>query len=74
MFEADVSVQVVDGSGAVIQDSFTTATCGSGCRGRFTTWLDVGDHVGPATLRLFQVSADDGSELDVVSVPITVID
>lgn len=73
VLDGSVSVQVVDGSGTIIQDISTAVGCGADCRGRFTTWLDVGDYVGPATLRLFQVSADDGSELDAVSVPFAVI-
>jgi len=73
VFEATVSVQVLDAGGAVIHDSFTTATCGSGCRGSFVTWLTFDGYTGPATLRLFEVSSMDGSDTNVVEFPITVV-
>lgn len=73
VFEAVVSLEVVDGSGVVIQSSTTMASCGTGCRGRFTTWLDLGEYSGPAVLRLFEVSARDGAEINQVSIPITVV-
>lgn len=73
VFEATVSVQVLDASGAVIHDSFTNATCGTGCRGSFVTWLTFDGYTGPATLRLFEVSAKDGSDTNVVEFPITVV-
>ena len=36
VFEANVTVQVVDAAGRVVGEKFTTATCGTGCRGTFT--------------------------------------
>jgi germination protein M len=36
VFEANVTVDVVDSSGRVVGNAFTTATCGSGCRGTFS--------------------------------------
>jgi immunoglobulin-like protein involved in spore germination/sporulation and spore germination protein len=36
VFEANVTVEVADSSGRVVGSKFTTATCGSGCRGTFT--------------------------------------
>jgi hypothetical protein len=73
VFEATVSVQVLDAGGALIHDSFTTATCGTGCRGNFVTWLTFDGYTGPATLRLFEVSSKDGSDTNVVEFPITVV-
>jgi spore germination protein GerM len=35
VFEANVSVEVLDASGKEIAKTFTTATCGTGCRGFF---------------------------------------
>ena len=35
VFEANVSVQVLDSAGKEIASTFTTATCGSGCRGTY---------------------------------------
>ena len=35
VFEANVSVQILDENDDVLAETFTTATCGSGCRGTF---------------------------------------
>jgi germination protein M len=39
VFEANVTVEVLDAAGNVVGNGFTTATCGSGCRGAFTITL-----------------------------------
>jgi hypothetical protein len=39
VFEANVSVEVLDASGRELAGTFTTATCGSGCRGSFAVSL-----------------------------------
>jgi immunoglobulin-like protein involved in spore germination/sporulation and spore germination protein len=39
VFEANVTVEILDASGNVVGNDFTTATCGSGCRGTFTITL-----------------------------------
>jgi len=73
VFEATVSLQVVDADGELLQEGFTTATCGTGCRGRFVTYIDVGGYTGPATLRLFESSPKDGSETGLVEAAITIV-
>ncbi len=35
VFEANVGIQILDENGDVIVETFTTATCGTGCRGTF---------------------------------------
>jgi hypothetical protein len=37
VFEANVGIQILDADGNVIVETFTTATCGTGCRGTFRT-------------------------------------
>lgn len=39
VFEANVTVEILDTAGNVVGHGFTTATCGSGCRGTFTIAL-----------------------------------
>jgi immunoglobulin-like protein involved in spore germination/sporulation and spore germination protein len=39
VFEANVTVDIVDSSGRVVGNAFTTATCGSGCRGTFSVTI-----------------------------------
>jgi Sporulation and spore germination/Immunoglobulin-like domain of bacterial spore germination len=36
VFEANVTVEVLDAAGHVVGSTFTTATCGTGCRGTFS--------------------------------------
>jgi sporulation and spore germination protein/immunoglobulin-like protein involved in spore germination len=36
VFEANVTVQVLDASGHLVGKTFTTATCGTGCRGTYS--------------------------------------
>lgn len=39
VFEANVTVKILDESGDVIAETFTTATCGTGCRGTYRVSL-----------------------------------
>ena len=42
VFEANVSIQILDADGNVLAETFTTATCGTGCRGTFRTAVAYG--------------------------------
>ena len=71
VFEAVVSIAILDEHRNVIASSFTMATCGTGCRGTYTT--DVRYDVGtrqPGTIRVYEVSAKDGSPLHIVEIPV----
>lgn len=71
VFEATVSIAVLDGEGAEMHEEFVTATCGSGCWGEFSTGIDPGLIVpGESSIRVFQHSAEDGSIVDAITVPI----
>jgi hypothetical protein len=37
VFEANVGIQILDEDGNVLVETFTTATCGTGCRGTYRT-------------------------------------
>lgn len=70
VFEATVSMRLVVG-GEEIASGFTTATCGTGCRGTYSGLLEFDvDGVTEATLEVFESSAEDGSPLHVVAVPL----
>ncbi|MGH2821377.1 MAG: Gmad2 immunoglobulin-like domain-containing protein [Actinomycetota bacterium] len=71
VFEATVSYDLVTAAGDVLAEGFTTATCGTGCRGRFSKRIpfEVRERT-LATLNLFESSAEDGSRLFEVSVPV----
>jgi hypothetical protein len=71
VFEAVVSIAILDEHRNVIASSFTMATCGTGCRGTYTT--DVRYDVAtrqPGTIRVYEVSAKDGSPLHIVEIPV----
>ena len=62
--------RILDQNGKVIASTFTMATCGSGCRGTWET--DVPYDVTatqPGTIRVYEVSAMDGSKINVVNIP-----
>jgi hypothetical protein len=72
VFEAVVSIAILDQDGKVIASTFTMATCGTGCRGTWET--DVAYDVGATqsgTIRVYEVSAMDGSKINVVNIPVT---
>ena len=72
VFEATVSIRVLDANGDVIAEAFTTAACGTGCRGDFSTQVEV--PIGaeqPGTILVFESSAQDGSMINAVEIPVT---
>jgi hypothetical protein len=72
VFEATVSLKILDQTGTEIARTFTNATCGTGCRGDYS--VTVRYHVTaeqPGTILVYQVSAKDGSMADVQSIPVT---
>lgn len=74
VFEATVSIRIIGADGKVLKETFTTATCGSGCRGDFSkriTFSVDGEQQG--RVELLSYSAEDGSPQDVISVPVTLM-
>jgi hypothetical protein len=74
VFEGTVQVWIVDATGNRIADTFTTATCGNGCRGDFA--VDVAFSVGaaqPGTIVVFSESPEDGSKMHTVRIPVTLL-
>jgi len=72
VFEATVSVRIRDASGAEIATTFTTATCGSGCRGRYSVAVRYQvSGVQRGTVEVFSVSPKDGSDQHLVRIPVT---
>jgi immunoglobulin-like protein involved in spore germination/sporulation and spore germination protein len=72
VFEAVVSMVILDQHGETVASTFTMATCGTGCRGTYSA--DVRYDVGttqPGTIRVFEVSAMDGSPQHIVEIPVT---
>jgi immunoglobulin-like protein involved in spore germination len=74
VFEATVSIRVLDERGTMIAESFTTATCGTGCRGDYATDVPFAiDHRQPGTVQVFESSAKDGSMINTVEIPVTLL-
>ena len=74
VFEATVSIRILDETGNVIADTFATATCGTGCRGDYSDRVRFAvDTEQPGTIEVFEVSAEDGSMIDVVRIPVTLL-
>lgn len=72
VFEATVSVRIIDSVNNMIAETFTTATCGTGCRGNYT--VDVPYSVTteqPGMIQVFEVSALDGRPTNVVRIHVT---
>jgi hypothetical protein len=69
-FEANFQYEVLDADGDVIDENFVTATSGTGTRGTFEfTTADVED--AATTLVVFETSAEDGSRIHEVEIPLT---
>lgn len=69
VFEATVSLEIVDPSGQVVYQDFTTATCGTGCWGEYVFSLDTPALTPRNLVRVFWNSPEDGSRRDVVYIP-----
>lgn len=74
VFEATVSISVLDAAGTEIVRTFTTATCGTGCRGDYSesVHFDV-DRTQPGTIRVYESSAENGEPINVVEIPVTLV-
>jgi hypothetical protein len=68
-FEATFHYELLDAAGSILDEDFVTATSGTGTRGTFEfTTADVDD---VATLVVFERSAEDGSRMREVRIPLT---
>jgi len=70
-FEATFQVEILDAGGRVVGKRFVTATSGSGTRGTFQAKVPfrVGEK-GPGKLVVYELSAEDGSRLHEVEIPL----
>jgi hypothetical protein len=71
VFEATVSMRILDLNGQEIATRFTTATCGSGCRGSFSLALPYRvAREQNGLIEIYEVSPKDGSRNAVVRIPV----
>ena len=71
VFEATVSMRIIGPDNEVIAETFATATCGTGCRGTYRKNIPFQVvEVTEGFIEVFESSAQDGSPLHVVRVPV----
>jgi hypothetical protein len=72
VFEATVSLRILNERGKEIARTFTTATCGTGCRGDYSASVEYRvDREQPGIIEVFESSAEDGRPINVVRIPVT---
>src|SRR5215472_14186669 len=66
VFEAVVSVRILDPAGQEIARTFTTASCGTGCRGNYSVTISYpAARAEPGTIEVFESSAKNGLPVNV---------
>jgi len=74
VFEASVSLTLVDGNGLIIWEGFTTATCGTGCRGEWAIEIPYEvDAPQMGAIIAWEESARDGSQVNVREHPVWLV-
>jgi hypothetical protein len=72
VFEAVVSARILDLAGHEIARTFTTASCGTGCRGDYSVTISYSvPQTEPGTIEVFENSAKDGQPVNVQLIPVT---
>jgi hypothetical protein len=72
VFEATVSVRILNSAGHEIARTFTTASCGTGCRGGYSVTIPYSvPRAQPGTIVVFESSAKDGQPVNVQQIPVT---
>jgi hypothetical protein len=71
VFEATVSLRILNSAGDEIARTFTTATCGTGCRGDYSVPVHYTvTHEEPGTIEVFETSMENGQPLHVQLIPV----
>lgn len=74
VFEATVSLRILDARGKEIIRTFTTATCGTGCRGDYSKSVRFSvPSKQRGTIEVFEESAETGEPINVVRIPVTLL-
>jgi hypothetical protein len=73
-FEATCLIKIVDESGAQVGFQVVTATSGSGQRGTFDVSMPFTiDRAGPGSILAYEESAEDGSVVNEVEIPVQLV-
>lgn len=74
VFEATLQMRLLDAEGDRLARAFTTATCGTGCRGDFSHDLSfTTEREQQGVVEVWWSSPEDGSRRDVVRIPVTLV-
>jgi Immunoglobulin-like domain of bacterial spore germination len=74
VFEANVRIRILDENGEILADTFTTATCGTGCRGDYRKRVRFSvDHEQPGLVQVFEESAENGEPINMVEIPVVLV-
>jgi hypothetical protein len=72
VFEAVVSMRILDSAGHEIARTFTTASCGTGCRGDYSVAVSyLVPRTEHGTIEVFESSAKNGLPVHVQLIPVT---
>jgi len=72
-FEANVLYAITDGDGLIVAEGFTTATAGNGTWGSFEETVTFeAETAGVGAVIVWEESAEDGSQINVVEYPVDV--
>jgi germination protein M len=72
VFEATFHVRILDAGGRSLADGPVMASCGSGCLGTFDVTVPyAATAAAPATLQVYELSAADGSVINLTEYPVT---
>lgn len=72
VFEAVVSIKILDENGKVLASTFANASCGTGCRGDYSASVQYTvSHQQSGVVEVYEVSAKDGSAVNVQDIPVT---
>jgi CheY-like chemotaxis protein len=72
VFEAVVSVRILDSAGNQIARTFSTASCGTGCRGGYSIPVSYTvTRAEPGTIEVFESSPKNGQPVNVQLIPVT---
>lgn len=72
VFEAVVSLRILDSAGTEIARTFTTASCGTGCRGDYSATVSyLVPRTEPGTIEVFESSAKNGLPVNIQLIPVT---
>ena len=74
-FEATFNYELTDTDGLIVDENFVTATSGTGTRGTFdfTTAAFTVPFDGVGSLIVFELSAKDGSRINLVEIPLRMV-